>query len=266
MGCVCLHPSRVEVYRPPASSLDRNGPPQGSPPLPSHAPPEPKPAPPAHTERLPPPSQSPPRSPPSKASDPDRVEAFAEQSTPACQPHPHSHPTPSPRDCTESQVIPGQVPQAESPMLSPPAPPQHPTKEEVEYIQETSVYELPDNWRAELQGAAKAGDFTVLQRLISAGANVNEDLSTRTALCLVSEIGHLAAADLLLKAGANVNQTQTCTGSSPLYVAVEHRHVKLVLLYLQNGANVNQPMRLTGGSPLYIAVEKGYLELATLLL
>eukprot|EP00906_Rhabdomonas_costata_P004376 RCo006470 len=143
-----------------------------------------------------------------------------------------------------------------------------PQRPHSEVAKETSDRKQRDKWHDQLYRAAYNGVVPELQRLIRAGANVNQDLDDegRSALWLVAYDGIYAVVEMLLQAGANVNQARTDNGCSPLYTAVEHGHLKVAALLLQNGADVNQALKTDGTSPLYMAAEKGFVGLVILLL
>eukprot|EP00906_Rhabdomonas_costata_P004375 RCo006469 len=143
-----------------------------------------------------------------------------------------------------------------------------PQRSHSEIAKETSDRKQRDKWHDQLYRAAYDGVVPELQRLIRAGANVNQDLDDKgtSALWFVAFDGIYAAVEMLLHAGANVNQARTSGGMSPLYVAVQNGHFDVAVLLIQNGPNVNQARTDSGASPLYIAVEKGHEKLAELLL
>lgn len=79
-----------------------------------------------------------------------------------------------------------------------------------------------------------------------------------TALVFAAREGDLATAELLLDAGADVNQT-TEFGFTPLLTATQNRHYALGKFFLEHGADPN--IRNKGGwSPLYIATDNRNIE------
>ena len=68
--------------------------------------------------------------------------------------------------------------------------------------------------------------------------------------------GNIPLVNVLLKNGANVNQTSN-DGNSSLHVAVLHDQKEVVALLLSNGANINQADN-DGASPLHYAAENGH--------
>jgi ankyrin repeat protein len=79
-----------------------------------------------------------------------------------------------------------------------------------------------------------------------------------TALVFASREGDLESAQILLEAGADVNQT-TEYGWTPLLTATNNRHYKLGRLLMDWGADVNRANK-GGWSPLYIATDNRNIE------
>ncbi|KAK3393558.1 hypothetical protein B0H63DRAFT_491470 [Podospora didyma] len=80
---------------------------------------------------------------------------------------------------------------------------------------------------ATLQGASKGSHLVVVERLLTAGADVNVDPAKygRTALQAASEDGHLAVVERLLIARADVNADPGPTGQTALQAASEGGHL-----------------------------------------
>ncbi|KAF4844111.1 putative ankyrin repeat protein R863 [Colletotrichum siamense] len=93
-----------------------------------------------------------------------------------------------------------------------------------------------EHMQTALQAAAKGGYIEIVQRLLSAGANVNiNDSRYHNALRAASEGGHINVVELLLLAGANVN------GGHPIYqtalqAASEGGHIDIVARLRAAGA------------------------------
>jgi len=79
-----------------------------------------------------------------------------------------------------------------------------------------------------------------------------------TPLVFAAREGDAESAELLLAAGADVNQT-TEYGWTPLLTATNNRHYKVGSLLLDWGADVNQPNK-GGWTPLYLATDNRNIE------
>jgi ankyrin repeat protein len=79
-----------------------------------------------------------------------------------------------------------------------------------------------------------------------------------TALTLAAREGDLESAELLLRAGADVNQA-TEYGWSPLLAATNNRHYRLGALLIDWGADVNLANK-GGWTPLYLATDNRNIE------
>jgi hypothetical protein len=117
---------------------------------------------------------------------------------------------------------------------------------------------------ATLQTASTSGNLTVLERLLTAGVNVNispAEYYGRTALQAASEVGHLIVVERLLAAGANVNADPgEWYGRTALQAASEGGHLAVVERLLKAGANVNaESARVWGRTALQAASEGGHL-------
>jgi hypothetical protein len=77
--------------------------------------------------------------------------------------------------------------------------------------------------------------------------------------------GHLGAASLLLKHGADVGGTEGAEQFFPLFNACQEGHHDIAAMLLDRGADVNQADN-TGASSLYVACQEGHKEMAAMLL
>ncbi|KAF6805667.1 ankyrin repeat-containing protein, partial [Colletotrichum plurivorum] len=135
---------------------------------------------------------------------------------------------------------------------------------------------LESNFGAEivsiaLQAASGGGHIEVVERLLSAGANVNADPAEsdgRTALQAASEGGHIEVVERLLSAGANVNADPAERhGRTALQASSEGGHVQVVERLLDAGANVNaDPAWDHGRTALQAASEGGHVDVVARLL
>ena len=120
--------------------------------------------------------------------------------------------------------------------------------------------------RASRRGKVFEVQFNLLQ-----GANVNCQSRRRlhfpgtTPLWVASYYGNNVVVEVLIDAGANVNQANPTNGCSPLYVACQNSHHDTIRLLNQHNANINQP-RQDGWTPLIIMTYIGRFETVQLLL
>ena len=81
--------------------------------------------------------------------------------------------------------------------------------------------------------AASLGDVQSIEKLLKAGADINETL-----LHLTASYGYKNATELLLARGANINATND-QGRTPLFEAVRSRKKDIVELLIANGADIS---------------------------
>lgn len=97
-----------------------------------------------------------------------------------------------------------------------------------------------------LESAAGKGDIKEMERLIAAGANVNEtSTASFTALHYAALSGQVKAARLLVEKGADVN-AKDMDGVTPLHFATSAGHVEFVRLLIKNGADIGIATPNTG--------------------
>ncbi len=119
--------------------------------------------------------------------------------------------------------------------------------------------------RPVLVDAAKKGDKSGLQSLLQKKADPNAaDADGSTALHWASYHDDLVSADLLIRAGGNVNAA-TDLGVTPLWAPCESGSVAMVRRLLEAGANPNLAL-LSGETPLMVAARSGYPEIVEMLL
>lgn len=88
-----------------------------------------------------------------------------------------------------------------------------------------------------VMAAAREGHADVVEFLIAAGADVNEDINGTTALEYALARGHEEAVLVLIEAGAEVNVTDSYDGKTPLMEAADRRKLRLVVALLAAGAD-----------------------------
>ena len=90
-----------------------------------------------------------------------------------------------------------------------------------------------------IHDAAKSGDAAEVERLLTAGADVNKkDAGLNTALHWAADKGHLEVVRVLVAKGADVN-ARDLGDWTPLLRAVVRRHTNTVQFLIANGADVN---------------------------
>jgi len=115
---------------------------------------------------------------------------------------------------------------------------------------------------AAFQASCEDGHVAVIQRLISAGATINDAAgwsSGRTALQAACEGGHISTVKLLLDLGADINAPGSrYKGRTALQAASANGSLELVDLLLEAGADVNAPAcRFHGLTALQCAAVRG---------
>ena len=108
-----------------------------------------------------------------------------------------------------------------------------------------------------------------MQAWLDSGADANSptDAQGRTPLFVACEKGHVDAAWLLLKKGAEVDRA-TERGWTPLYLACWIGNVTAARLLLDNGAAVDRAVkdaRIPGWTPLMAAKHNGHSSIVALL-
>jgi ankyrin repeat protein len=110
----------------------------------------------------------------------------------------------------------------------------------------------------DLIDAASRGDAKKLKALIEKGAEVNapvKDLGTP--LMAASYLGHIAAAQVLLESGADVNAKRSHDGVTALMQACINGHAEVVRMLLDSRADVNVAKTNDGKTALKLACTKG---------
>ena len=108
-----------------------------------------------------------------------------------------------------------------------------------------------------IHDAAKAGDAVQVERLIEAGADVNEmDAAFKTALHWATDEGHMDVVQLLVEKGANVN-AKDFTDLTPLFLAVLRENESILEFLIAKGADVNSA-ETDGVTALDNAIRRNY--------
>lgn len=95
---------------------------------------------------------------------------------------------------------------------------------------------------ASLGSAAREGDIKEMERLISAGANVNaRNAYGLTPLHSAALYGKVEAARLLIRNGADVNAIDS-NGKTPLHFAAFYDQGEVARLLIENGANIEDAL------------------------
>jgi ankyrin repeat protein len=134
---------------------------------------------------------------------------------------------------------------------------------------------LNDRGRSVLHIAASSGNAVAVELIIerlkqlAAGSNLTDSLNTKTRfsgstpLLLAAQNGFDTVVDLLIRAGANVDQPVR-DHATPLYMAAQNNHVKVTELLVKAGANISAT-RDDGATPLFTASYNGHLDIVHLL-
>ena len=111
------------------------------------------------------------------------------------------------------------------------------------------------------------GLLTPTRLLIDWGADIaSEDDLGRSPLFLSCMLGQSGCAQLMLRAGAAVDQPmgEPNPGATPLYVSALHGHLDCARLLCDAGANVNAACN-QGATPFFASCQEGHLGVAKLL-
>lgn len=101
---------------------------------------------------------------------------------------------------------------------------------------------IPHGKDTALLFAARAGDLESLQLLVAAGANVNDADAWRvSALAMAAHSGFTPMVSYLLSKGANPNDCES--GFCPLHIAILRRDAEMAAALLTTGADPNTPLR-----------------------
>jgi len=119
--------------------------------------------------------------------------------------------------------------------------------------------------RTPLHYAAESGNYSMAEKLIGYGADVNSrDVEGLTPLHIACRKGFVNIAELLIEAGADVN-AKTLKGQTPLHYAAFYNHFEIAALLIEKGASADARNSF-GATPLHYAVYNENVELIKLLL
>jgi serine/threonine-protein phosphatase 6 regulatory ankyrin repeat subunit B len=128
---------------------------------------------------------------------------------------------------------------------------------------------LDSKYIENLCDACVRGDIKQVKSWIDIGVDVNTNFKDTngvegTPVYYTANEGHLDIIQLLLQAGANINQMTTDNGYTPLYVTAGKGYVELARILIKAGANINQGNKY-GATPLHIAALNKKFEITKLL-
>ena len=105
-----------------------------------------------------------------------------------------------------------------------------------------------------LHEAVTLGNVKEATRLIDSDTDVNElDINDLTPLHIAAEWGHIKIVYLLLSKGANINAQNKTTRNTPLHFAAIWNNIEIARMLLNNGANVNT-LNIDDETPLDFAI------------
>lgn len=113
--------------------------------------------------------------------------------------------------------------------------------------------------------AVNANDLVRVQRLIAAGADVNETRQGGTPLHLAASKGYLGIVGILVDNGADITAPGEPAGAMPLHAAALSNQARVAEFLIERGAPVDALDR-EGRTPLIIASIHGGVETVTVLL
>uniref|UniRef100_A0A0G4HHH6 Uncharacterized protein n=1 Tax=Chromera velia CCMP2878 TaxID=1169474 RepID=A0A0G4HHH6_9ALVE len=117
-----------------------------------------------------------------------------------------------------------------------------------------------------LHMAAESGNEVEVQRLLGAGAPINEtDESGATPLFTAALNGHEGVVSTLVDAGADKDKAENDHGATPLYAAALEGEEGVVSILVRAGVDKNKPDK-NGATPLFIAALHGHKGVVSILL
>ena len=113
--------------------------------------------------------------------------------------------------------------------------------------------------------AAKFGNLRSVELLVKAGASVNEPYGDITALMQAALLGHVEICSYLLRNEASPNLS-TPGETTALYFAAQNGHAETCEVLIKGGADVNKIERENKIAPLYVAAAHGHLSAVRVLI
>jgi ankyrin repeat protein len=142
----------------------------------------------------------------------------------------------------------------------------HVTAAELLLVSGSAVNAVTKSGRTPLWRAAANGFEEVARLFVRWGANRNyaDEEGGLTPVFIASQMGHRKVVEMLLAHDADIHRGEM-TGATPLYVASYSGHGQVVRALLERDADVNRP-RNSGATPLFVAAQNGHLPVVVALL
>jgi ankyrin repeat protein len=119
---------------------------------------------------------------------------------------------------------------------------------------------------SELHDAASSGDLAAVERLLDQGAGVDaRGQNAETPLMAAALAGQREVAEALLAQGADV-QARNAGGFTPLHAAAYAGSLPVAALLLDHGAKLEDNQNKAGVTPLLVAAEENHPRLVELLI
>ena len=119
------------------------------------------------------------------------------------------------------------------------------------------VIAVSSSFASELIEATRAGDAERVAALLTDRPDLNEARGDgMTALHLAAQAGHVAIAESLLNAGAEVDPTTRIGKYTPLHIAATQANDAIISLLLQAGANAKATTTNSNVTPLHLAAQE----------
>lgn len=116
--------------------------------------------------------------------------------------------------------------------------------------------------------AVDSGQIEKVRELVKLGVSIDglEDKpdGLPTPLCIAAQKNHEKIVNFLIENKANVNSI--INGKSPLYLAAQNGHTNIVKILIEKGANVNRAVDKLIARPLHVAAQNGYIDIVKLLI